>query len=293
MTTKYIYYKLSSLHGSITHYFHFLYGVLIPLLLEYQKYSKKYEHIVFIIGDDVGSMLRILMQLPIDIKLKIFLPNYNDLDVEVIYLAPMDIHPTRNKNDILRVNKMWAMQITYDIYKEINLCMQNWINNNDMIINNKEIYDIIIIERKINKSHSTTLHAENKWKDIMATSGSERRVILNHSEVVKEIKNIFKNNSIINISTEYLSIFDQYLLFSNAKLVIAQHVASLGNIIFMNKNASIIEIISKLKLSTGEDWFRPISNVCKIKHHQYITDLEHTEIDITEFRDFIKKNINL
>ena len=61
----------------------------------------------------------------------------------------------------------------------------------------------------------------------------------------------------------------------------------------MNNNASVIEIISKIKLSTGEDWFRPISEVCKIKHHQYITDLEHTEIDISEFGNFIKKNITL
>ena len=293
MTIKYIYYKLSSLHGSITHYFHFLYGVFIPLVLEYQKYSKQYENVVFIIGDDVGPMLRILMQLPIDIKLKIFMPNYNDLDVEVMYLAPMDIHPTRNKNDIIRVNKMWAMQITYDIYKEINLCMQNWIKNNVMVVNNKEIYDIVIIERKTNKSYSTIQIADNKWKDIMLTSGSERRSIINHNEVVSEVKKIFKNKSIINISLEYLSLFDQYLLFSNAKLVIAQHGAALGHIIFMNNSSHVIEIVSKIKLRTGEDWFRPISDVCKIKHHQFITDLEHTEIDISEFRNFIKKNITL
>jgi hypothetical protein len=293
MSTKYIYYKLSSLHGSITHFFHFFYGVLIPLILEYLKYSKIYENLVFIIGDNVGPMLKILMELPIDIKIKAFVSNYNDLNVEVKYLPPMDIHPTRNFNDIKKLNQMWAIEMTNHIHTELNLFMKNCINNNDMVINKKNIYDIVIIERKINKSHSSIIYAKNKWGDILATSGSERRSISNHDSLVVEIQKLFKNKSIINIAFEYLSFFEQYLLFSNAELVIAQHGAVLGHIIFMNKKSTVIEIVSKIKLNTGEDWFKPISRICEIPHHQYVTESEHTEIDVVEFGKFVKKHTNL
>lgn len=37
---KYVHILLRSLHGSIAHYFHFMYGVLLPIILEYIEYSK-------------------------------------------------------------------------------------------------------------------------------------------------------------------------------------------------------------------------------------------------------------
>ena len=79
---KYVSYKLSSAHGSITHYYHFFYGVFIPLILEYIEYKKKYEFVTFIINDDISPFFRILFELPIDIKLQCFFKDYNILNIE-------------------------------------------------------------------------------------------------------------------------------------------------------------------------------------------------------------------
>ena len=46
--------KLSSLHGTIRHYYHFFFGVFVPLLHKYIEYSKKYDNVTFIINDDLG-----------------------------------------------------------------------------------------------------------------------------------------------------------------------------------------------------------------------------------------------
>lgn len=288
INTKYVHYKLSSLHGSIKHYFHFFYGVFIPLLLEYIKYSKEYSHVVFIIDDDLGPMLRILLELPIDIKLKTFMPDYDSItDLSVQYLQPMDFHPNNNDGDKNKLKKGWAKKLTYDDYDKINHFMKNSIDTKDLLTCTNAVYDIIIIERKNNIAYTSTYYDKtNKNKDIMMTSGSDRRQILNHTDLIREIQHKFNKYSVKNISLEHLSIFSQYWLFSNAKIVIAQHGASLSNILFMKKDSILIEIISKVKLDNDENWFKPFSEICKIKHYQFITETEHTEIDIDKFIKF-------
>jgi len=293
MDHKYIYFKLSSLHATIMHYYHFFYGVFIPLILEYIEYSKKYTNLTFIIGDDVGPMLRILLELPIDIKLKFNISNYDELNVEEKYLPAMDIHPTDNKRDLELIKKGWALKLTNDMYIKINNYMIDCIQKNDLLLNKNKNFDIVIIERKINKSFLSVYYKKNykpQFGNLINTSGAERRHIINHDEFVKTVKKIYPDKKIINVSFEFLPIFTQYYLLHNAKIVIAQHGASLGEIVFMKPNTNVIEIISKSKLESGEDWFPPISKTCGINHYQYITDEEHTKIDVNDFKKFIKKN---
>lgn len=295
MSEEYVYYKLSSLHGSITHYFHFFYGVLIPLIIVHIDNVFKKKKIVYIIGDDLGNMLRILLEIPIDIKLKMFVDE--NVKFETKYLKPMDIHPTLNKHDIKKVKKGWASNLTYEIYKKVNIFMKYCIekyNLNLCDFTNKEKEkskkNILIIERKKQHGFNTIKYEKNSYTDIMKTSGSERRSIINHEEIVKLIKKHFgKKYNIINISTEYMSIYQQYILFNNADIVFAQHGAALANILFMKEKKDVIEIISKVKLNGGDDWFKPISKICKINHHQYITNEEHTKINLKDFKEFLEK----
>jgi Glycosyltransferase 61 len=283
MDIKYILCKLGSLHGTITHYYHFFFGVLVPLILKYIELQNKYQHITFIIDNSLGPMLKILLQIPIDIKLKTDLPNINELDIEKLYLTPMDVAPYKDKRDINWIDKGWAKKLTFDNVIEI----KNFIKNNNHSLFNEK-YDIVIIERKMDKSFKSTYFKEDgkKYDYLITTSGSERRNIINHDEIVESVKNKFKDKTVINISLEYLPFFEQYQLFSNAKIIIAQHGASLSNIIFMNEKSIIVEIISEYKLN--EDWFGELSKICKIqKHYQLITKDEHALIDIKKFDEIL------
>lgn len=292
MTEKYTYYKLSSLHGSITHYYHFFYGVLIPFILEHINNLKQKRKVKYIIGDNLGNMLKLLLQLPLDINFKKFIKDFDKINVKTEFLKPMDVHPTIRERDYKIINKGWASILTYDIYIKVNMYMKYCIKKYEMnlFLESKNKKRIVIIERKKQKGFSTINYAKNEYTDIMKTSGSERRSIINHEDLVNLIKKYFENNyEIINISTEYMPLFEQYSLFNNADIVFAQHGAALANIIFMKEKTNVVEIISKVKLNGGDDWFKPISETCKIKHHQYITEEEHTEIKLKDFKNFLEK----
>ena len=95
---KYVSFILYSVHGDIKHYYHFFFGVFIPLILEYIIYKKKYEYVTFIINDDLGPFFRILFELPIDIKLQYFFKNVNNINIEKKYLIPLDTQLNNEKD---------------------------------------------------------------------------------------------------------------------------------------------------------------------------------------------------
>ncbi len=244
------------------------------------------------IGDDVGPMLKILLELPIDIKLKFNVENYDKLNVEEKFLQPMDIHPTDNSRDNELLAKNWAQKLTHNKYIKINDYMCNCIIQNDVLSNKNIIYDVVIIERRTNKSFLSVYYKKN-YKPVfgneITNSGAERRFIINHDDFVEHIKKIYADKKVINIALEYIPIFSQYQLFHNAKLVIAQHGASLAQITFMKPNTNVIEIVSKNKLESGENWFPPISKTCGINHYQYVSKREYAKIKLEKFTDFLSK----
>jgi len=294
---KYIsYIKIYGSSGSLQHYYHFFFGVLIPLILEYVKYKKKYDNCTFIIKDDVGPFFRILFDLPIDIKLDFFFDT-SKFNIEQKWLIPLDTQLFTDKN-ILMIKRKYADIFTNSLRIIINKWFIEQINTYNFYVHsnyNMNNIDILIIERKINISFKTSyskniIRNENKkLYDFKKKSGAERRYIINHSKFVKFIKDYFPKKNVINISTEYMSIFEQFYLFHNAKLVIAQHGAALANIIFMKNKSSVIELIHKEQLS--KNWFLNLSKECdKLKYMQYITNEENPVIDLEKFKLFLDDN---
>jgi hypothetical protein len=275
--------KFKSVHGSITHYFHFLYGVLIPLILVYNKYSKKYNNIIFLV-DYIDIMFKILLQLPFDIKLKDKKYNIKTINKRQIYLKPLDVFPEQSKKQDLLLKSGHAGKITYKKYKIINKFFKASIKNYNLLIPSKK-YNVVIIERKTNNSYKTIIEEHILKYDIYKTSGSERRQIINHKEFVNFIKEYYKDYKCINVSLEYLSLFQQYYLFNNADLVIAQHGAGCGNIIFM-KQKKFIEI----NVENGLQLFADIAETCKIDYYNYKTTENNTLIDLDKFKMFLDNN---
>jgi capsular polysaccharide biosynthesis protein len=213
-----------------------------------------------------------------------------------------NIHPTTGpkEKNILLIKKGYASIFTLKMHKIIN----NWMQSNIKLYNLNIIkkVDILIIERKENKSYKTLvlkndlendiknkLAQNNKLNKLMKHTGKSLRSIINHKELVEFIKKYYPKKSVINVSLDYMPIFDQYQLFNNAKIIFAQHGASLANIIFMKKDSKLIEIIDKNKHNI-ENWFLQYSEACKVKHFQYITEKAHTTINLEHFKKYLVDN---
>lgn len=291
---------LYSLHGSISHYYHFFFGILIPLIKFYSELPD--QDATLIVSDELGtSMLRLLFSLPIDIKYKPTVQYDNLIDV---HIQPMDIHPNKvidnksdnNKKDLILVKKGYAQHFTYDVKKQVCKWLSSQFKLYDLDLLT-EYYDIVIIERKIDKKFHTIGFNSSKYGDMFRRSGAERRTISNHNDIVNLIKQKYKVKT-LSISLEHLPFFNQYKLFRHAKIVVAQHGASLANICFMHKNTLVIELISDLILKKRENWFMEISKKSRVKHIQYITksitdsllELDIATIDIDDFNNFLKAN---
>ena len=116
---KYILFELYAVRGSIKHYFHFFFGILVPLVLEYIEYKKKYEYVTFIIKDDVGPFFRVLFELPIDIKLKEFI-HIDESLIEKKYLISQNTH-VMNQKSLKWIKK----NIMRDVVKKFGLIVIN------------------------------------------------------------------------------------------------------------------------------------------------------------------------
>jgi hypothetical protein len=77
------------LNGSVNNYFHFMYGVLLPLVL--LDYKLKQYDVTYIFDFLFGPLDKIIFSLPIDIKIKHYIKNYEELNIHKVVLKPMDI----------------------------------------------------------------------------------------------------------------------------------------------------------------------------------------------------------
>ena len=271
-----MYIKIDSTYGSITHFYHFFYGVMVPIIL----YSINKKKDKFIINDDLGPMLKILYELPLNILYKCNIGNRKR-----IFIKPLDNFKSKydNNNHKKRIN-----------YSDVLLINQFFKNNLPFYISANKKYDVILIERTIDNKYkfmdySHLTNNKNKLiKKLGTTSGKERRYINNHQELVKLLEKKF-GNKFLNISLENLPLFYQYYLFSNAKLVIAQHGAALSNVIFMKKQSCVIEIIPKEKIIEGEDTFENLSKICNLRYLSIKTQNVNPNINIKTLDNIINK----
>jgi hypothetical protein len=106
---------------------------------------------------------------------------------------------------------------------------------------------ILLIERSVEPYHNTSRRTGGSIVNGMKyTSGSARRKIRNHQELVQALREKYGNDDkyiILNESLEGKDIRAQYALFTSARLVVAQHGAALSNMVFMDESDShVVEI---------------------------------------------------
>ena len=119
----YLYLKFNNLYGVINNYHSFFFNVFIPIILKYEEIenTKKYKNITFVIGDDVDNNLRFLLELPMDIKLKFNVIDYDKLDINVVFLIPMDVVEISSVIDFKYFNKGWELKAFFKEIKKFSL----------------------------------------------------------------------------------------------------------------------------------------------------------------------------
>ena len=271
--------------GSVTHYFHFFFGALIPTIEYHILNPCKALRIL----TDIGPFKRLLLEMPIAI-LEILAPNlaekekyhddkslFRDVKVGEICLEAYDRFNSQFYNDhmVSQMSKKTMRTVLNFFSETIPPCMK--------LI---PTFEIVLIQRA---EESYFKRGCLNRKPIYRTSGSQRRSITNHEFLSDTLLAKYGPNRFINIILERSSIYLQYKVFRDAKVVIAQHGAALSNIFFMRPSVSHIIEFSP-PWSREAEHFKNLSHFVGVRHHIINQENDHSEIsvgDVTTLLDEI------
>lgn len=311
--------------GSVTHYFHFFYGALIPLI----EYHLAHPDHIFRLMTDIGPLKRLILELPITI-IELFGP---DLTSNGRFHDDKSIHRHQQLSQSSSQRSPQEVHLpTYDLFgndfyqdryfkKKLNIStmisvMNYFTTTIPPYIDLLPTYDIVVIQRSSDIYYTKGCIDR---QEIYRTSGDMRRSILNHHELVNELISQYPQQ-VLNIVLERSSLYFQYKIFSNAKIIIAQHGASLANIFFMQNIDNLSSsrsheedeiFINKGKKRRVEEnvnrkngkhvieimtpWghngnhFYNLSDYFNVNYHRIDQDSEHGNVNIEEICNVVKK----
>jgi hypothetical protein len=284
-----IYFKCTE--GSVTHYFHFLFGAFFPLL----EYHIDHQKNNFRIMTDVGPFKSILCEMPFNI-VEICGP------LKVAQNAVQKAHDDKSVFNGMAVLDKASIQLkAYDTFNDRfyssdrgwnKLSPQSFQriisyldNNVPRYIREIPTHDIILIERKEEAYYKDV---KSDRTEIYSTSGRQRRSISNHADLAEALLEKFGAPKFVNLALERASLFYQYHIFSNAKVVVAQHGAALANIAFMRKKCHVIEIVPK---QCEWNHFRNLADYCGAIYTKVSQETEFSAVDVAEIVRLVETSL--
>ena len=235
--------------GTIEHYYHFVFDLLLPLSRIVDKISDQRSFTISYFG-------------PLSSQLKEIIPN----QVSIINETP------NQYLTLLGMNPNCMNRCKFDFDSLINRVNRTFRYNEgakrDMII---------LIERKVPNQYYLK-EAINK------RGGSVRRSIKNHDDLKFMLQlELHGDYQFKNLVLEDMSIADQINCFRSCVLVIAQHGAGLANIIWMKKGSFVIEIGFRDRAN-----FKKISRMSSLNYYLYRDYYQrHVKLNITNFRKWL------
>lgn len=274
MTQKTVHLTIENSFGSVEHYYHFFLGFLLPLIYWYTYIKKENYSKIMIRSCEIMDKHLNFINIP---ELIIMnknehkeIKNRGDKDIEFISIVGFD-NPTINNSH----------EINFAKKSLLNLLKFNYVENN---IKNK-YPTIALIDRKKSDPFYLSNNSEIKF------SGSDKRSIPNFDQLVKSISNL---NPIVYY-LEDSSLEEQIKIFKDSDIIIAQHGASLSNIIFCKKNTFVVEICHQSLIDTfleiGIDLYKDLSLQMNLKFFRIIQSHNHSEIDPNKFSLFVNNLI--
>ena len=275
------------LEGSVTHYYHFFYGAMIPLILHHLENPSA----VYRILTDIGPMKRVLCELPLNV---------------IEFKGPEHVGALGKFHDDKSLRRAVAPGETvvqaYDAYNSefyrdeyvqklsktrMRKILQFFEDTMPEYVRSIPTYEVILIERATDSYYRAGCPDRTQ---IYKSSGAERRSLSNHVELVATLSAKY-GSKFCNIVLERSSIYYQYHMFRNAKVVIAQHGAALANIIFMSNpsgspsktdadrpSGTVVEISPPW--SRQSEHFRNLAEGCGVAHSSILQTADHSDVDI-------------
>ena len=269
-----VFVECKSHDGSIKHYYHFFFACLIPLI----NYHINHPNTSIILTSDIGTMKSLIQDLPLhsfisyeknktENPFKIVLPAYDIYDTKY-FLNQKNQRSEKTQKEFQYLSD----KIREDIvnYFEKNVCSNN--KRRDMRNNSNILITLIERDSFIHTSNpsssstvSTTISSTSTTPttstSLSSSSGFSRRHIRNHFELKQELLKYYGKLKFQNIYLERLTLKEQFEIFQSTSILIAQHGASLSNIIFMSSICS--SSTSSFQSSTVSS-FNKLSHVIEI-----------------------------
>jgi len=275
--------------GSVSHYFHFFYGALIPLI----EYHLNNPDKKLLITTNIGPFKKIFDELfPSDVIIgyenPVIPPNssyFDDKSMNYVRIkAPDEVilpaYDVFNNKFIRRYSN-----VREDLNRIKNRIL-NFIEDRmpEKYLNNPDYRKVILIGRDVDEYYIQK-RMENRQagiesdREIFYTSGRERRDIQNFRELSNSLSRLFRND-FSEVLLENTSIFYQYQLFKNAGTIIAQHGASLSNLFFCKENTNVLEVMSPWGVSGNH--FSNLSYFCNLNYNSVTMDSDIGNVNVNE-----------
>jgi hypothetical protein len=275
----------NSFEGSVSHYYHFLYGALIPLI----EYHLENPDKKLLITTNVGPFQQTLLEL--------FTPEVI-VGFEDPVIPPGETYFDDKSMNWVRVKRQGEVILpAYDVFNTSIIRNRDKSQRNleqllsirpeilrfieDRIpeeYRNIETFEIVLLERAtdpyyIEKSKTN----QDKGRAIFYTSGKQRRDITNQQELIAGLKTEFPDK-VGNVILEGKSMFYQIQIFKNASIVIGQHGAGLANAFFMKPDANMIEVMSPW--GRKGDHFRNLADRLRINYYKFDLNEDVGPVDV-------------
>lgn len=217
--------------GTIRHYYHFFFACLIPMI-DFKLQNPNITE--FRVVENLGPFHRMVSK---DIHLNVRHVDNKSLS-GIENTMPMPAYDTFEERFF--TNKSYAkmpISVRDNLITFFETTMPGAVKRHRSMWSAVQEPRIVFIQRIADPQVNSG--------SFLFSSGAHRRYIQNHREIKSALKLKYRKST-VNIAMENMNIYDQYVTFRSANILIAQHGAALSNMIFMN---SLSEMVGK---SSGE-----------------------------------------
>ncbi len=261
--------------GSVEHYYHFLFGFLMPLALEQKKINAPAGDILFI--RSCAIMDEHLNAIGFDGVEIVDSNRHNTIKIE----SYSDVSTKTVADEFI---ELWGYDdpdyYSYDKFCDFKSILMTSLSN-DIAKFSKQLKAymkddtprVIMINREPSDPFYLSQACEIK------TAGDIRRSIPNFDSLFTAVGSEYKNT--ISVTLQGKSLAYQIALFKHADVIIAQHGAALANIIWCDSSAKVIEIHPDDMLHSiqNKDFFRNLALCMHNDYRRVIQSGSHSNVD--------------